>query len=221
MTAVCVGTQLKFDGYLEEEAFRGGLGCTVSLTSKTLSCLCSLPELISVCVCVCVCVLGKGKHWLREPHSLKLVPNRDMLSADKPPPSNKPRCLSCTCIQWSGSPPPLLLKVSSCLLCRSSYLPSSQGPTTSSDSSMTSLSFLPSSSGAAASSGPVAVEYLPTMEQRDCYDVIEVERVVATPTPAPPPKDQAITRLEVECFLEFFHACVGSSTVDIHFALSV
>ena len=37
---------------------------------------------------VCVATAGKGARWHRDSRSLKLVPNRDMISADKLPLSN-------------------------------------------------------------------------------------------------------------------------------------
>ena len=40
-------------------------------------------------------------------------------------------------------------------------------------------------------------EYLPTVEQEECYKVVEVERVVTAPTPQQPPKNPTITKLEV------------------------
>lgn len=46
--------------------------------------------------------------------------------------------------------------------------------------------------------GSVAVEYLPTVEQRDSYKVVEVERIEDISPPLQPPKDPAITRVEVE-----------------------
>ena len=69
------------------------------------------------------------------------------------------------------------------------------------------MSYLPSSSqgahplptttgGSSGGGGPVA-EYLPTVEQDECYDVVEVERVVTAPRPQQPPKNPTITKLEV------------------------
>ena len=40
-------------------------------------------------------------------------------------------------------------------------------------------------------------EYLPTVEQKECYEVVEVERVVTAPTPQQPPKNPTVTKLEV------------------------
>ena len=42
-------------------------------------------------VCMCVLYTGKGIRWLNGSNSLKLVPNRDMLSSDKIQASTKPR----------------------------------------------------------------------------------------------------------------------------------
>ena len=42
-------------------------------------------------VCMCVLYTGKGRRWLNGSNSLKLVPNRDMLSSDKIQASTKPR----------------------------------------------------------------------------------------------------------------------------------
>jgi Werner syndrome ATP-dependent helicase len=39
-------------------------------------------------------------------------------------------------------------------------------------------------------------EYLPTVEQKECYEVVEVERVVTAPTPQQPPKNPTVTKLE-------------------------
>jgi Werner syndrome ATP-dependent helicase len=51
----------------------------------------------------------------------------------------------------------------------------------------------PPTSPPASEAGP---EFLPTVEQREVYELVEVERIVATPTATPPPKDKAIVKLE-------------------------
>jgi hypothetical protein len=70
-----------------------------------------------------------------------------------------------------------------------SYLPSS------SQGAHPPLTALSTTGGSSSSGGPVA-EYLPTVEQKECYEVVEVERVVTAPTPQQPPKNPTVTKLE-------------------------
>ena len=70
------------------------------------------------------------------------------------------------------------------------------------------LPFLPTSP---ASAGAAVVEYLPTAEQRDGYEVVEVERVVVAQPPPQPPKNPAVTRVEVRQY----HVLLHHSVYDI------
>lgn len=146
---------------------------------------------------------GKGKRWLQESHSLKLVPSRDMSTASSISLQAQQRChRSCRSTSYFLFNSSLHIAISlhstgrlwtnlSTYYCRS-YLPQT------STSSTVQQFLLLGPSGPSPPSGSKGVEYLPTVEQRDAYQVVEVERIEATSASSQPPKDPAITRVEVE-----------------------
>ena len=96
-----------------------------------------------------------------------------------------------------------------------SHLPSggSSQPTTS--------SFLPSMATSTSSENDVpAAEYLPTVEQRDSYELVEVARLVAAPRPPPPPKDRTITHFEVHLLVHGVdHWCVVEFSLSLSLSM--
>lgn len=196
------GTQLRLKGYLGEETvtigFQKGVLCVINLTSRSLYTVGHTIGFLWLTHVQAKAGNGCKNHtvWSWFQVEIWYLP---VLSVSKPSRGTITPCYSTSYFLFNS---PLHIAISlhstgrlwtnlSTHCCRS-YLP--QTATCS-----TVQPFLPPGpSGPSPPSGSIAVEYLPTVEQRDAYKVVEVEKLEAISASSQLPKDPTITRVEVE-----------------------